>query len=449
MEESWLANLRAWVKDQPAVVARLSQEEAAQLSESRRGLTEFTMARNHTFFERLKIPTLCLVFGELRGFRARERFRDQACLAGIVSSKARISSFETRVKITRTLRLADMTPGEMAFLLEGTVHRRELERRLEPEGSFVLLSPEMSSVLVSRLALGENNADVLKTVATGLRRTRRFSNVYALQEDAIQTALRAFGLESDTGATELDLQQGRASAIASVPVREDTVIEHDARSVTGYTLARSDVTGRALFEKPSGQLEVITANRQALEETFGVDLIYLNMTRRNLIMVQYKMLERSGSGENADWIYRPDGNLTSEIARMDVFANAGSGTSHEYRLNRDVFYLKFVKRNGLLASGSIVTPLEHFKRIIASPEAAGPNGGVRLSYDSLEGAYMRQGTFTDLLQAGLIGSQSADTAQFERLIDAVLSGNRSIVAAVQRSILSKSQDFQPRLRYAR
>ena len=74
MEDSWLIQLRGWVKEQPAIVARLSAEEAAQLTDSRRGLTEFTMARTHAFLERLKVPTLCFVFAELKSYRDRRRF---------------------------------------------------------------------------------------------------------------------------------------------------------------------------------------------------------------------------------------------------------------------------------------------------------------------------------------------------------------------------------------
>jgi hypothetical protein len=49
--------------------------------------------------------------------------------------------------------------------------------------------------------------------------------------------------------------------------------------------------------------------------------------------------------------------LADEIGRMEKFAAIGLGKSSEYRLNDECFYLKFVKRNGLLKNGSILTPL--------------------------------------------------------------------------------------------
>lgn len=399
------------------------------------------MARSHTFFERVKIPTMCFVFGTSFGFRDRVRYEQNVCMAGILSSRTRITSLETRIKITRALHLEDMTPDDFTLLLRGTVHERNIRQRLEDESSFVLLSPEMSGVLIEELAKLPRNADVLRTVATGLRRTKRFSGARAIQEDAIQTALRAFGVESDSGAAELSLQSDKESAISTVPIREDTVIQHDARSVSGFRYVDGDLTGRAVFERANGRLEVITANRQPLEEVFGVDLIYLNLSQKNLVMVQYKMLERVGTGFNGDWIYRPDSNLASEVARMETFSRLASGAAQEYRLNSDVFYLKFVKRNGLLTNGSIVTPLEHFKQILTSPAGLGVKKGVRISYDGLDGSYMRQGTFIDLMQAGYIGSYADDTRNFQLLIEQVLQDNRSVVAAIQ----SKTDDQSYRL----
>jgi hypothetical protein len=447
MEISWLAELQDWIREQPAAVIRLSSEEFERLSDSRRGLTEFTMARSHAFFERVKVPTLCFVFGTSTVYRNRKTYEDEVCLAGIVSSRTRITSLETRVKITRALRLKAMNPDDLTSLLKGTVHQRNLEQRLTSEDSFVLLSPEMSSVLIGELAESAENADILRTVSTGLRRTKRFSGARALQEDAIQTALRAFGLEADAGATELDMQNEQASAITGVPVREDTIIQNDARSIPGFSYVGGDITGRAVFERANGRLEIITANRQPLEEVFGVDLIYLNLSQKNLVMVQYKMLDRVGSGFDGDWIYRPDGNLASEVARMDTFSKLASGSTQEYRLNSDVFYLKFVKRDGLLTNGSIVTPLEHFKQFINLPGARGPRDGVRISYDSLEGSYMRHGTFIDLMQAGYIGSYADDTQNFQVLIEEVMRNNRSVVAAIQTSTRSDDQVYKRPSRY--
>ncbi len=116
METTWLAALRDCVRDKPAAVARLNSEEFEHLSDSRRGLTEFTMARSHALFGRVTVPTICFVFGTSAGDRNRAKNRDEVCLVGILSSRTRISSLETRVTITRALPLADMNSGRLTDL---------------------------------------------------------------------------------------------------------------------------------------------------------------------------------------------------------------------------------------------------------------------------------------------------------------------------------------------
>ena len=96
-------------------------------------------------------------------------------------------------------------------------------------------------------------------------------------------------------------------------------------------------------------------------------------------MLQYKMLEPLRKVGDADWIYRPDGKLDDEIRRMRKFAMAHPPGPHEYRLNPAIFYLKFVKRDGLIRSGGIITPIDHFKQLRKDPACKGPKGGLRIS----------------------------------------------------------------------
>jgi len=213
---------------------------------------------------------------------------------------------------------------------------------------------------------------------------------------------------------------------------EDSVVEHDARAFPDYELTGSDVTGRAVFEKGRDQLEVFTANRRPLEEVFGVDLVYLNVTRQNIVMVQYKMLERQErKGRDPDWIYRPDFQLDAEIKRMRKFSRQHAPGPCEYRLNPKVFYLKFVKRNGALGNAGIVLPIDHFERLRADPTSKGPRGGIRVSFESLAGRYLRQGPFLDLIRAGYIGATVETTAYLRELIEAVVKGDRAVVGAIQ------------------
>ena len=298
--------------------------------------------------------------------------------------------------------------------------------------SIVVLSSKLSAHLVGRLAEIETNFGPMRLVTASLSSPKHFHGAAGMQQDAVQTALRAFGLSSDDQAVSIDLTKRRETALARVNVREDTVIAHDARSIPGYDMVGSDVTGRAVFEKGPERLEVYTANRLELESVFGVDLIYLNITRQNVVMVQYKMLKpprQDASG--TDWIYRPDDNLESEIKRMRKFRKEHSPSPYEYRLNSQVFYLKFVKRDGALRNAAITIPIDHFERLRKDPACRGPRGGFRISFERLAGRYLRQGAFLDLIRSGYIGAHAETTIHLKALVEAVVRQDRAVVAAVQ------------------
>ncbi len=207
----------------------------------------------------------------------------------------------------------------------------DLRGRLGSREHLVRLSPMLSVHLVGKLAEVRGNKDEMRRAVAGLESPRTYSDNKTLQEDAVNSALRVFGLTPRDVATSVETEG--PTALGRVPVREDAVIEHDARHIPEFSLTSSDLTGRAVFEKGRERLEVITANRSPLEEVFGVDLIYLNAIKRNIVMVQYKMLEPTREDNGTDWIYRPDDQFGKQVDRMKSFNFPGPPEPHEYRLN--------------------------------------------------------------------------------------------------------------------
>jgi hypothetical protein len=297
-----------------------------------------------------------------------------------------------------------------------------------------VLSPKLSSHLIEQLATIEGNRGVMRSIAESLSSPKYFRNMATFQEDAVQIALKAFGLAPGESAQSVELIEGRETGLARIGIIEDSVVEHDARHVPDYDLVGSDITGRAVFKKDRERLEVYTANRRALEEVFGVDLIYLNLTRENIVMVQYKMLEpvERKSAEQTDWIYRPDAQFDEEISRMRRFSIEHPPGPYEYRLNSEVFYIKFVKRDGSLKNGGIVMPLRHYEVLREDPSSQGPRNGLRISYESLSGRYLRANAFVNLLHSGYIGAHADATIHLKTLIDGVVNNDRAVVAALQR-----------------
>ena len=364
MENIWLNKLKQLVEKKPIVVLRFNHEEWDHLHESRLGVNEFTIARSHEYLKGAKPSTPCLILGKSEN--------SEHLYLGLISYRNAVTTLESRIKIKRGVEIQPSSKSRLFHLIKDKQHAKNLKARLRDGGSVSTLSPKLSSYLIERLASIAANKGAMRSVAESLFSPKQFQGAPSFQEDALYTALKVFGLTSNDRALSLELVQGRETALARVNIREDYVVEHDARYIPGYDLVRSDLTGRAVFEKGNDRLEVFTANRRPLEHVFGVDLIYLNVSRQNVVMLQYKMLEPSKIGEDEDWIYRPDEGLDREINRMKKFTADHAPGPYEYRLNQTVFYLKFVKRNTLISSGGIIIPIDHFERLRTDPSCKGP-----------------------------------------------------------------------------
>ena len=423
MDENWFIRLQQTVRKRPLVVFQFSGEEWQRLRESSRGLAEFTIARSHDNFGKLKAPTACLIFSR-DAVDAEARF-------GLVGSRSAVSTLESRVKVRRSQRIRPTSKAGLLELITETPHSNRLRRRLESDHPVIVLSSQLSAHLVHKLAEIERNRGAMRLAAEWLSPSENHRSMASLQNDAVQTALCVFGLQTDNQAHSLYLVKGQETALARVNIVEDSVIEHDARHVPGYHLAGSHITGRAVFRKGPEILEVYTTNRRPLERVFGVDLIYLNATRQNIVMLQYKMLEPRGNGKREDWIYRPDDQLESEIERMRIFQGEITPGAYEYRLNSQVFYLRFVKRDGGLKNAGITMPIDHFDRLRADPTCQGPRGAFRISFQSLAGRYLRQAAFLDLVRSGYIGAHAETTELLKTLVRTVVRGDKSVVAAIQ------------------
>ena len=235
---------------------------------------------------------------------------------------------------------------------------------------------------------------------------------------------------------EVVLKRGASSGLGLIGscLYEDNVVHADASRLPGFDAISSDVTGRAVFQKHDERLVVYTANKLPLEKVLGVDLIYINETRGNIVMLQYKMLEESKQDtDSRDWLFRPDQQLRTEMARMrlPVF----HGDLSDYRLSCNPFFFKFVKRKVVDDSHqSFIVSLDHLKNILAASKAKGPKGGIRLSYESLDGTYLRESDMLGLIRSGYIGTHKAETAALATIIQEVARGDKAIVLAWQQKI---------------
>ena len=336
---------------------------------------------------------------------------------GFVRSVLPISTFDSRVVFDLVQFIQPSSLEKLLDSSQGTVLRASIEDPSINDPSFVKISPQLGQYLIEKISSIPENIPILRRFLVELSKPKQFEDGRAMQQDATDLALKIFDVH------------------AAVRLHEDAVIEHDARSIPGWNLIHSHITGRSLFKKRGGELlEIVTANKRPLEELLGVDLIYINHTQNASVMLQYKMMEPSGTsprktGGEQEWTVRIDKQFRDQLARMEKF-NKNHNSNGSYRLNSSPFFIKLIKRYSKINASSIILSLEHLNQLIAKGGATGPRNGLRISYQKLAGHYLRGNSFVELVRSGYIGTHRITTEHFERLIDATLAGDHSFVAAI-------------------
>ena len=146
---------------------------------------------------------------------------------------------------------------------------------------------------------------------------------WAYQRDAVVTSLEIARIPKEQLkiAPQLDDASVPSTSIFDSPEDvtsiEDLVILQDLEETNeDWKFVKRQRYPAKLFTNGETKLTVILANKLPLERQLGVDLIYVNETLKSVVFVQYKMF----AGADGEEGYRPDDQLTEEIARMDAAA---------------------------------------------------------------------------------------------------------------------------------
>lgn len=355
---------------------------------------------------------------------------------GLIKSVRSVSTLDSCVVFDFIEPIQGLTLNGMLVNLRKTPLQTPAKNLLNDPAPYRHISNKLGRRLLDMIVAVPENAAVLQRIMAQIFTPLRIENDYAMQLDAVHLALKFFG--GADGATTIDLPGGE-TALATIRLLEDDVIENDARWVAGWEPIDIDSpyqTGRALFRNKDEQLEIITANKRPLEELFGVDLIYFNRTQHALVMVQYKMMEPMPStniGSEKEWKVKVDRQFRKQLQRMETFSN-NYPPRGAYRLNSNPFYFKLVKRCAKMNAASIILSKDHINQKIDGGKLLGPRGGLRISYKGLGGHYLTGSAFVDLVRSGYIGTASMTTDHFYSLINATLTGGRPVVAALQSAL---------------
>lgn len=312
------------------------------------------------------------------------------------------------------------------------------------------VSPAAFQLMMSALRAVDEEA---AAVADGLvDRSPRTADVaptpsrtnWAYQRDAVVTALEIAGIPKDRLQTAAQLGDDASPDVMSifdsdgdVTTIEDLAILRDLDAADErWALIRRQRYPAITYANGDTKLTVILANKLPLERQLGVDLVYVNETLSSVVFVQYKMF----AGEDGEGGYRPDGQLTTEIGRMDEAAAKIATVPVDlscagYRFGPDAFFLKFCKK--LLTHEAVghvpgyYVPVSYWKRLVESRAAKGPRGGTVIYPDTLGRRYFNPTGFIDLVARGWIGTSALQTDVLVSYLRDALSGKKGLVLAVQ------------------
>ena len=190
------------------------------------------------------------------------------------------------------------------------------------------------------------------------------------------------------------------------------------------------------------------ANRLALEEQTGADLIYYNETFRSFVMVQYKSMENGDKGLEFRW--RPQDRLAEEITRMDVLlgilkTQPADDTAASFRLHTNPFFLKLCPRltfnpddKGL--TQGMYLPLDYWKSLATDPATEGPRGGRLITYQNV-GRKLTNSEFVTIVANAWVGTTVPQSVVLEKVIESVIQTGKTITLAVKSEATPVAEDI--------
>lgn len=417
-----LDRLKAAFKNgRPIIFCELPPEVAYGLASEVGKLARFTHTWGRYDTAKSKLPTLVIM--QISPDPTKPHSRNAGSTSGLflarIERSGKVTSFQMRLKFVGA------HPLGIASLEDLTKKLRILRHELTAESlrttrDFASLDAIQDELLDY---LWNDHREALRQLARPLPGAVILSEPEKQLDDAMAVAKSIFGLRGTPAkSTEFHLQEHHA-------------INTDAAEVPGFDLLSTSLRGTYTFRRENEELVIYNAHQGPIEEMLGVDLVYVNETRKSVVMVQYKVLEQNREGSRRhDWVFRPDDQFHLEMGRMRLLMTGQA--PDDYRMHRDPFYFKFVRRKQRPGAPdtSLVLSLAHVQHLLASQAHRGPRNGVRFSYEALEGQYLRATDFIGLVRSGYIGTHRIEFEWLKELLQRVSAGKRGLVLGVQHRV---------------
>lgn len=370
---------------------------------------------------------------------------------GIIRKNMRVATGQVRVNVTDIFELPRHLPiGE---LVDAMPKRWQNGTKEAFSVGYKKVSPKAGEHILKKLLelYPENSKDfekvLLKFAGKALTQSPRIQDA-ATEKDALGIALDIFGadrskiLRSWNGE---NVGKSFLSGIEEYSANEDEIIFRDLRRFPGMDILEDqDIAGVVEFENKHGEkLTVINANRKTAERATGVDLIYFNRQYMAFTFVQYKMMDKQ-DGDKIHYYYPNGISHDEELKRMmDMMDRLNeepySASLSDYRFSSCPFFFKVCRKiqmkqnDGSLTAGAYI-PVDHWNVLLNDTSTLGPRGGRRIGFANLHRRFVNSQVFVELVQRGLIGTQSINSQKIGLFLHAAIAEGRSVMYAIDESL---------------
>ena len=271
---------------------------------------------------------------------------------GLSQSARQVATGQSTINISNLVKVPKLLPEELRSLLPERFRKSFSSPIKGIDRPTPRLWEQILAIIAGKLpASGPRIGDLLRAAqAANIIRHRVEGGLEVFERDAVATVIQAWRGEAMRKRVLREAIPGSVPVasflqnLQQVSIREDPQITHDSNSFPGMEVARRDVVGSVVLADGNAYLTILNCNRQKLETTLGVDLIYYNHHYESFVLVQYKRMSEGPEGAE----YRPvgDSNHQKEIDRM-LAANAALAALPQppvsvdtFRLSEAPFYLK-------------------------------------------------------------------------------------------------------------
>lgn len=386
--------------------------------------------------------------------------RDKADMLAIGVSTGTTQTGSARIKIKKIVRFDQ---SSLADIIPDDDFGKKLRRTIIKQNKLPVGSGTFNSMLRNIERIFPEivpRIDKLVKIANGIDfdADAQKATLFAQQQDALRSAFAGFSLrrpgyedewepdEYDESLTYLDGFQDHNSA---EHVTEDDIAIHDHAYFPGFVNDDKYHLKTNAFTDGQNTILVTMANRNAIEDVLGIDLIYYNEFSEAFCLVQYKRMNKKGGRytyyTSSDGNYEKDIRLmTAHTATFESIEKAYIGNDlnicyDSYRLFGSPFFFKFSGSSQFYPFHNKVIPghylsFDMWQALARESEQKGIT--LKASAETLT-KFISPNEFCELLKRGMIGSRRCSADAVVQVLAECLRGNRSVVFAHKPALINQ------------